>query len=66
MVSFAFSMDRVRKGYSRSSSSGRTAQGIKSIASCAAIGARVNVSQGLDPVGKDWLRRRVRASKYGE
>jgi len=29
------------------------------------VGAWVNVSQGLSPTGKDWLRRRVRASKYG-
>jgi len=29
------------------------------------IGAWVNMSQGLSPMGKDWFRRRVRASKYG-
>ena len=50
-VSFAFSMDGLRRGNSWSSLSGRTSQGIELIASCTAVGARVNVSQGLDPVG---------------
>ena len=29
------------------------------------VGPWVNVSQGLSPTGQDWLRLRVRASKYG-
>ena len=39
--------------------------GTECIASCTAVGAREKGSQGEDPVGYDWLRRRVMASKYG-
>ena len=48
-----------------SSSSGWTWVGIESIANCIAVGAWANVSRRLSLTGKEWLRRRVRASKYG-
>ena len=36
--------------------------GTECIASCIAVGAKENDSQGEDPMGYDWLRRRVMAS----
>jgi len=65
VTALALWMEFLMKVKSCSSSSGRTSVGIESIANCIAVGAWVNVSQGLSPMGKDWLRRRVRASKYG-
>jgi len=65
VTALAFWMEFLMKVKSCSSSSGRTSVGIDFIANCIAVGAWVNLSQGLSPTGKDWLRRRVRASKYG-
>ena len=65
LTAFVLRMEDLRKGNSWSSSSGRTSMGTECIASCIAVGARENGSQGEDPVGYDWLRRRVMASKYG-
>jgi len=63
VTSFALRMDFLMKSNNCSSSSGRMWVGIEWISSCTVVGALVNVSQGLSLTGKDWLRRRVRASK---
>ena len=39
--------------------------GTECIASCIAVGTKENGNQGEDPVGYDWLSRRVMVSKYG-
>ena len=64
-TAFALRINVLRKGNNCSSSSGRKSMGTECIASCIAVGARENGSQEEDPVGYDWLRRRVMASKYG-
>ena len=61
----ALRIDVLRKGNNSSSSSGRMSIVTECFASCIAVGARENGSQGEDPVGYDWLRHRVIASKYG-
>jgi len=65
VTAFGLWMEFLIKVNGRSSCSGRTSVGIESIANCIVVGAWVNVSQGLSPTGKNWLSRRVRASKYG-
>ena len=65
LTAFALKIDALRKGNNWSWSSGRTSIGTECIASCIAVGARENGSQGEDPVGYGWLRRRVMALKYG-
>ena len=62
-TAFALRIDVLRKENSWSSSSGRTSMGTECIASYIAVGARENGSQGEDPVGCDWWRCRVMASK---
>ena len=65
LTAFALRIDDLRKGNNWSSSPGRTSIGMECIASCTAVGARENGSQGEDPVEYDWLRRRMMSSKYG-
>ena len=53
----------LRYGKSSSSSWGRKRSGRVCMASCTAVGARMNWGQEFSPTGKDWLRDLVRDSK---